>query len=208
MTGILIGERAPNFTSAAVLPDGTIQSNFELHESIKGKYGLIFFYPLDFTFVCPSELIALGNRYDALVDLNVQIITVSTDSPHAHRAWRNTELVDGGIGQVPFIMASDLEGEIVTSYGIRPIPNNSFYDSGVAMRATFITDRNLVIRSLSINDEPIGRNIDEHIRTVEALQFFEENGEVCPAGWNKGKPGMQNTAEGVSKYLEDNYESL
>ena len=207
MAAFLIGERAPDFTANAVTANGDIQE-FNLNDAITNKYGLLFFYPLDFTFVCPSELIALGNRYDALRNLNVQVITVSTDSPHAHRAWRNTDPNDGGIGSVPFTMVSDIDGDIVTKYGIRAVPNRCLYDAGTAMRATFITDRDGVIRALSINDEPIGRNIDEHIRTIEALQFFEENGEVCPAGWNKGASGMKNTAEGVASYFKPHHNEL
>ena len=208
MTGILIGEIAPDFTCGAVSPSGEMLSSFNLHNALENKYGLIFFYPLDFTFVCPSELIALSNRIGHLRELNVEVISVSSDSHHTHNAWRNTEPASGGVGNVEFTMASDLNGQIIESYGLRSIPNRSYYDPGVAMRGTFITDKNMIVRSQTINDEPLGRNIDEFIRTIEALIFFEENGQVCPAGWNKGLPGMLNTKEVVSEFLSAHHKQL
>jgi len=208
MLANLIGETAPNFTCTAVLPNGELEPQFDLHKVITGTYGLIFFYPLDFTFVCPSELISLHNRSSSLADLNVTTIAISRDSAHTHRAWRQTKPADGGIGEVSFTMASDLDGSIVENYGIKSPSNKSFYDSGVPMRGTFITDTNLTVRSISINDEPIGRSIDEHMRTIEALQFFEEHGEVCPAGWVHGSPGIINTSTGVSNYLATHHKNL
>jgi len=208
MLANLVGETTPNFTCTAVLPNGEIDPEFNLHNAINGTYGLIFFYPLDFTFVCPSELIALHNRSSSLATLNVTTIAISRDSAHTHRAWRKTEPAKGGIGEVSFTMASDVDGTIVENYGIKSAPNESRYDSGVAMRGTFITDTDLIVRSISINDEPIGRSIDEHMRTIQALQFFEEHGQVCPAGWTHGSPGMVNTSTGVSNYLQTHHRTL
>ncbi|EDM79718.1 putative alkyl hydroperoxide reductase subunit [Plesiocystis pacifica SIR-1] len=198
---ILVGKPAPNFNCSAVLADGTIDEAFEFASATKGKYALVFFYPLDFTFVCPSELIALDHRVTLFRERNVEVIGVSVDSAFTHAAWRNTSLDDGGIGAVKYTLAADLKHEIVSAYGIETA-------DGVALRAAFLIDREGVVRSQIVNDLPLGRNIDELLRLVDALQFHEEHGDVCPAGWNKGDAGMTATAEGVASYLADHGERL
>ncbi len=191
---VLVGKKAPDFTVSAVLGDGTIVDEFTLSEAIKGKYGLVFFYPLDFTFVCPSELIALDHRMDKFKELGVEVIAVSIDSQFTHNAWRNTAINDGGIGQVKYTMAADISHDICKAYDVES-------DGGVAFRGAFIIDKAGDVRSQIVNDLPLGRNMEELVRIVEALQFHEEHGEVCPAGWTKGDKGMDASPEGVAKYL-------
>lgn len=199
---VLVGHKAPDFTVPAVLHNGEIVDKFNLYEVIKNKYCLIFFYPLDFTFVCPSELIALDHRMDEFTNRNVEVISVSIDSQFTHNAYRNTSREEGGIGPVRYTMASDITHAICKSYGVEhPV-------AGVALRGAFVIDNNGVVRSQIINDLPIGRNIDELIRIVDAVQFFEENGEVCPAGWEKGKPGMKASPKGVADFLSEHSEQL
>lgn len=199
---VLVGHKAPDFTVPAVLPNGEIVDNFNLKETINGKYALIFFYPLDFTFVCPSELIALDKRMYKFKELGVEVIGVSIDSHYTHNKWRNTDIVHGGIGPVEYTLAADITHSICQSYGVEhPV-------AGVAFRASFLIDRNGMVRSQLVNDLPLGRNVDELIRLVEALQFHEEHGEVCPAGWQKGSRGMTATPDGVVSYLSENHESL
>ena len=208
MASPLIGEIAPDFTCNAVRGDGQTLDDFSLHSHAKGKYILLFFYPLDFTFVCPSELIALNNRTDRLREMNTTVITMSGDSHFTHSAWRNTSPHSGGIGPVSFTMGSDLDGTIRSDYGLRASSNNSHYPAGTAMRGTFVIDKNLIIRHQSVNDEPIGRNVDEFIRIIDALNFFEEHGQACPAGWNRGDPSMVNTSSGVADYLKAHADHL
>lgn len=199
---VLVGRKAPDFTVPAVLGNGEIVDKFNLHDTIKGKYGLLFFYPLDFTFVCPSELIALDHRMDEFKSRDVEVISVSIDSQFTHNAYRNTSVKEGGIGPVKYTMAADVTHSICQSYGVEhPV-------AGVAFRGAFIIDKNGDVRSQIINDLPIGRNIEEIIRTIDAVQFFEENGEVCPAGWQKGKPGMKASPKGVADYLSSHSDTL
>lgn len=193
---VLVGKKAPDFTCAAVLGNGEIVDNFTLSQAIKGKYGLVFFYPLDFTFVCPSELIALDHRVEQFKALNVEVIGVSIDSHFTHNAWRNTPVDKGGIGQVKYTLAADINHEICKAYDVESA-------GGVAFRGAFIIDKNGLVRSQIVNDLPLGRNMEELIRLFEALQFTEEHGEVCPAGWKKGDKGMTASPEGVAKYLKD-----
>lgn len=205
---VLVGKKAPDFTTPAVLADGTIVEDFCLSKTIAGKYAVVFFYPLDFTFVCPSEIIAMSHRADKLKELNVEIVGLSVDSHFTHNAWRNTSINDGGIGPVQYTLAADIDHSIAKAYGIESEGGDSYYPPGVAMRATFIIDQKGIVRHQVVNDEPLGRNMDEVIRIVEALRFFEENGQVCPAGWTKGEAGMVNTPEGVASYLSDHSEKL
>ncbi|AHE65693.1 peroxiredoxin [Legionella oakridgensis] len=199
---VLVGRKAPDFTVPAILGSGEIVEKFNLHNALKDKYGLVFFYPLDFTFVCPSELIALNHRMDDFVSRNVEVIAVSIDSQFTHNAYRNTAVKDGGIGPVKYTMAADVTHSICQAYGVEhPV-------AGVAFRGAFVIDKNGVVRSQIVNDLPIGRNIDELLRIIDAVQFFETNGEVCPAGWEKGKPGMKASPQGVAEYLSEHSGSL
>jgi len=199
---VLVGRQAPDFTAPAVLADGQIVSEYTLSNIIKNKYSLLVFYPLDFTFVCPSELIALHHRVEDLKTRNVEVIAISIDSQFTHAAWRNTPIEKGGIGEVGYTMVADVKHEICRAYGVE------HPQAGVAFRATCLIDEQGMVRAQIINDLPLGRNIDEFIRLVDALQFFEEHGEVCPANWNKGKAGMRPTTEGVAEYLSTYAEQL
>lgn len=205
---ILVGKKAPDFTTPAVLADGSIVDDFSFSKTIAGKYAVVFFYPLDFTFVCPSELIAMSHRAAKLKELGVEVVGLSIDSHFTHNAWRNTAVNEGGIGEVEYTLAADMDHSIAKAYGIESEGGDSYYPAGVAMRATFVIDQKGIVRHQVVNDEPLGRNMDEVVRIVEALQFFEENGQVCPAGWNKGDSGMTNTPEGVASYLADNADKL
>jgi peroxiredoxin (alkyl hydroperoxide reductase subunit C) len=202
---VLVGRKAPDFTTPAVLASGEIVDKFNLYDCLKSKHVksiVVFFYPLDFTFVCPSELIALDHRIKEFAARGVEVISVSIDSHFTHNAYRNTSIKDGGIGPVQFTMAADMNHAICQSYGVEhPV-------AGVAFRGAFIIDKNGIVRSQIVNDLPIGRNIDEIIRIVDAVQFFEENGEVCPAGWQKGEPGMSASPKGVAEYLAQHSDSL
>lgn len=200
--GVLVGKQAPDFTAAAVLPDGEITSDFNLKSYLKGSYGLVFFYPLDFTFVCPSEILAYSNRVPQFAERNVKVIAVSVDSEFTHSAWRNTAPKDGGLGPVKFPMVADIRKSIARDYDVL------IEDAGVALRGTFLIDKDGIVRHQLVNDLPLGRNADEALRMVDALQFHEENGEVCPAGWNKGDEGMVADAKGVAKYLGTHAEAL
>lgn len=192
---LLVGRKAPDFTVPAVLGNGEIVDNFNLHTALRDKYGVVFFYPLDFTFVCPSELIALNKRMDAFKSRGVEVISVSIDSQFTHNAYRKTPVDQGGIGEVEYTMAADVTHTICQSYGVEhPV-------AGVAFRGAFVIDKNGMVRSQIVNDLPIGRNIDEILRTVDAVQYFEEHGEVCPAGWQKGQAGMKASPQGVADYL-------
>ena len=199
---VLVGRKAPDFTVPAVLGTGEIVDAFNLKDALNDKYGLVFFYPLDFTFVCPSELIALDKRMDDFKSRGVEVIAVSIDSQFTHNAYRNTPVEKGGIGKVQYTLAADVTHSICQSYGVEhPV-------AGVAFRGAFVIDKNFTVRSQVVNDLPIGRNINELLRIVDAVQFFEENGEVCPAGWEKGKPGMKASPEGVADYLSEHSGSL
>jgi peroxiredoxin (alkyl hydroperoxide reductase subunit C) len=199
--GVLVGKLAPDFDVAAVLGTGEIVDSYKRSEAMTGKYGLVFFYPLDFTFVCPSELIALNHRMDKFRELGVEVVAVSIDSQFTHNAWRNTAVNDGGIGAVTYTMAADINHDICRAYDVEAT-------DGVAFRGAFIIDREGNVRSQLVNDLPLGRNIDELIRLVEALQFTDEHGEVCPAGWNKGDKGMNASPDGVAAYLAENAQTL
>jgi len=198
---VLVGKQAPDFTVPAVLGNGEIVDSFTLSSAIKGKYGLVFFYPLDFTFVCPSELIALDNRMSEFKARNVEVVAVSIDSHFTHNAWRNTPVNNGGIGEVRYTMAADIKQEIMKAYDVQSA-------DGVAFRGAFLIDDKGVVRSQIINDLPLGRNMEELLRLVDALQFHEEHGEVCPAGWQKGKAGMKANPNGVADYLAQHAQEL
>jgi len=200
--GVLVGRSAPDFTAAAVTGSGEIVENFNLAESIKGKKAVVFFYPLDFTFVCPSELIAFDRRYAEFQSRGVEVIGVSIDSQFSHNAWRNTDINDGGIGQVAYTLVADVKHEICNAYDVE------HPEAGIAFRASFLIDEEGVVRHQVVNDLPLGRNIDEMLRMVDALNFHEEHGEVCPAGWNQGDAGMKDTTAGVAEYLSEHADNL
>ena len=191
---ILVAKPAPDFTAPAVMPDGTIREAFTLSEC-RGKYVVLFFWPLDFTFVCPTEIIAHDHRVEQFKDRGVEVIGVSIDSQFTHFAWRNTPVDGGGIGPVRFPIVADVKHEITRSYGVE------HPDAGVALRASFLIDRDGIVQHQVVNNLPLGRNVDEMLRTVDALQFTEDYGEVCPAGWKKGDTGMKATPDGVASYL-------
>jgi peroxiredoxin (alkyl hydroperoxide reductase subunit C) len=199
---VLVGKQAPDFTVPAVLGNGEIVDSFNLSDAIQGKYAVIVFYPLDFTFVCPSELIALDHRMDDFTSRGVEVIAVSIDSHFTHNAWRNTPIAEGGIGPVNYTMAADMAHSIVKAYDVEAEA------PAVAYRGTFLIDQAGLVRHQVVNDLPLGRNMDEIIRMVDALQFHEEHGEVCPAGWTKGDSGMNASPEGVAEYLGSNAENL
>lgn len=198
---VLVGKPAPDFTVPAVLGNGEIVEDFNLASAIKGKYALVFFYPLDFTFVCPSELIALDHRIPDFKARNVEVIGVSIDSHFTHNAWRNTPVNEGGIGPVKYTLAADIKHDICRAYDVEA-------DGGVAFRGAFLIDRDGIVRSQIVNDLPLGRNMEELLRLVDALQFTEEHGEVCPANWKKGDKGMTASPEGVAAYLAENAAKL
>lgn len=199
--GVLVGKEAPDFTAAAVMPDNSINDKFNLKEHIKGKVGILFFWPLDFTFVCPSEIIAFDNRVDQFKKLGAEVIGISVDSHFTHLAWKNTPIEKGGIGQVKFPMVADLKKTIARDYDV-------LLNDSIAFRGTFMIDKKGVVRHQLINDLPLGRNVDEALRMIDALNFTEENGEVCPAGWQKGQSGMKANAEGVATYLKEHAKAL
>lgn len=199
---VLVGRPAPDFTAAAVKGNGEIVEDFTLSDEIKGKKAVIFFYPLDFTFVCPSELIAFDKRYEEFTKRGVEVIGVSIDSQFSHNAWRNTPVDDGGIGPVKYTLVADVKHEICQAYDVE------HPQDGVAFRGSFLIDAEGNVRHQVINDLPLGRNIDEMLRMVDALNFHEEHGEVCPAGWEEGKKGMDASPEGVAAYLSENAEGL
>lgn len=199
---VLVGKQAPDFTVPAVLADGEIVDSFSFSDTTNGKYAVVFFYPLDFTFVCPSELIALDHRMDEFKSRGVEVIAVSIDSHFTHNAWRNTAINEGGIGQVGYTMAADMDHQICKDYDVEA------ETPAVAYRGSFLIDKNGLVRHQVVNDLPLGRNMDEMIRMVDALQFHEEHGEVCPAGWNKGDSGMNASPAGVAEYLGENADKL
>jgi peroxiredoxin (alkyl hydroperoxide reductase subunit C) len=197
---VLVTQQAPDFTAAAVMPDGSIKENFKLSD-LRGKYVVLFFYPLDFTFVCPSEIIAHDHRVAKFKELGAEVVGVSIDSQFSHFAWRETPIEKGGIGRVGFTLVADVKHEITKAYGIE-------HPAGVALRGSFLIDKAGVVQAQIVNNLPLGREVDEMVRLVEALQFTEQHGEVCPAGWKKGQKGMKPTAEGVAAYLAENSSKL
>lgn len=200
--GVLVGRKAPDFTAPAVLGDGSIVDEFNFAEATKGKETVVFFYPLDFTFVCPSELIAFDHRLAEFTKRGVEVIGVSIDSHFTHNAWRNTPINEGGIGPVKYALVADITHSICQAYDVE------HPEAGVAFRGSFLIDKEGNVRHQVVNDLPLGRNVDEMLRMVDALQFHEEHGEVCPAGWTEGDKGMDATPDGVAAYLSDNADKL
>ena len=198
----LVGRKAPDFTVPAVMADGSIEENWQFYEQTKGQYKILLFYPLDFTFVCPSELLAAHNRSEEFAKRNASIVTMSVDSHFTHAAWRKTPVTEGGVGAVNFTMASDLSHDVMRMYGVE------LMEAKVALRASFIIDQAGIVQAQLTNNLPLGRNMGEILRLLDALQFHEQHGEVCPAGWSSGDQGMTASAEGVAEYLGNNAANL
>ena len=188
----LVTKEAPDFTAQAVMPDGSF-AELKL-SSYRGRYVVLFFYPLDFTFVCPSEIIAFDAALARFQKKNTQVLGCSVDSHFTHLAWKNTPRKQGGIGPIQYPLVSDLTKQIARDYGV-------LLDGGIALRGLFPIDKAGFVRHALINDLPIGRSVDEAIRVLDALQFHEEHGDVCPANWHQGEEAMKPTAEGVASYL-------
>ena len=191
----LVTNEAPDFTAVTVMPDNTFNEAFTLSE-LRGKYVLLFFYPLDFTFVCPSEILAFNKAVEQFQANNCEVVGVSIDSHFSHLAWKNTPVDNGGIGDVQFPLVADLDKKISEAYGV-------LLDMGIALRGLFLIDKEGIIRHQVVNDLPLGRSVDEALRMLDALQFTDEHGDVCPANWKKGDDTMEPTAEGVAKYLSE-----
>ncbi|MCB9890235.1 MAG: peroxiredoxin [Planctomycetes bacterium] len=197
---VLVGKQAPDFTAQFVMPDNSFQESSL--SAYRGKYVVLFFYPLDFTFVCPSEIIAFDNRIAEFKERGCEVLGVSVDSHFTHSAWRNTAVENGGIGAVQFPLVADLTKSIASNYDVLT------GDGAVAYRGLFLIDKEGKVRHQIVNDLPLGRSVDEALRMVDALQFHEQHGEVCPANWSKGKAGMKPNAAGVASYLKDNASRL
>ncbi len=198
---MLVTNPAPDFTAAAVLADGSIVEDFKLSENYGEKGTVVFFYPLDFTFVCPSEIIAFSHRYNEFQERGVNVIGVSVDSQFSHFAWRETPVEKGGIGRINFPLVADLTKNIARDYDV-------LLNDAVALRGSFLIDDKGIVRHAVINDLPLGRNVDEMLRMIDAQQFTDEHGEVCPAGWQKGDEAMKPDAEGVAQYLAKHEKEL
>lgn len=198
---VLVGKTAPEIKAPAVMADGSINESFSLSD-YRGKYIVLFFYPLDFTFVCPTELIAFSHRIDEFEKRGVQVLGCSIDSHFTHLAWRNTPVENGGIGPVKYPLIADIKHQICRDYDVELDP------AGVALRGSFLIDREGLVRHQVVNDLPLGRNIDEMLRMIDALQFHEKHGEVCPAGWKKGDQGMVANSDGVAAYLAEQASKL
>jgi peroxiredoxin (alkyl hydroperoxide reductase subunit C) len=190
----MIGQKAPDFSATTVMGDNSLKEGFKLSD-LKGKYVVLFFYPLDFTFVCPTEILEFNRKLPEFKRRNCEVLGVSVDSQFSHLAWKETPVEKGGIGMVGYPLVADLTKQIARDYGVLT------QDGAVAYRGTFLIDKEGVLRHLVINDLGLGRNIDEALRMVDALQHLEQFGEVCPAGWHKGEEAMKPTHDGVSGYL-------
>jgi peroxiredoxin (alkyl hydroperoxide reductase subunit C) len=192
---VLVQQEAPSFTATAVMPDNAINEGFSLQD-YRGRYVVLFFYPLDFSSVCPSEILAFDHRFDEFRERGCDVVGVSVDSHFAHLAWKNTAVDDGGIGPVKFPLVADLTKQVALDYGV-------LSGDAVALRGTFLIDREGIVRHQVVNDLGLGRNVDDVLRTLDALQHSERSGNVCPANWEKGKATIEPTAAGVKKYLKD-----
>lgn len=190
---LIVTQPAPEFTATAVMPDNSFKEDFRLSD-YRGKYVLLFFYPLNFTFVCPSEILAFNRAVDEFSENNCQLIGISIDSAYSHLAWKKTRVNDGGIGDIRYPLVADLDKSISKSYEV-------LLDAGIALRGLFLIDREGIVRHQVVNDLPLGRSVSEALRVLHALQFTEKHGDVCPANWQKGEEAMKPTAEGVAAYL-------
>lgn len=193
---VLVAQPAPDFKAQAVMPDGSIQE-VSLAD-YKGKYVVLFFYPLDFTFVCPTEIIAFSERAGEFEELGVQILGASVDSQFSHLAWRNTPRAKGGLGDIKYPLLADLNKEIGSAYDV-------LLPGGICLRGLFLIDKKGVVRHQIVNDLPLGRSVDEALRTVKALQFVEEHGEVCPANWQEGARTIKPTPADSQEFFNAEY---
>lgn len=198
---MIVTKKALDFTAPAVLGNNEIVNDFNLYKNIGSKGAVVFFYPKDFTFVCPSEIIAFDKRYDEFKKRGIEVIGISGDNEFSHFAWKNTPINQGGIGQVKFPLVADLTKQIARSFDV-------LFAEAVALRGSFLLDADGTVRHAVINDLPLGRNIDEMLRMVDTMLFTNEHGEVCPAGWNKGDEGMKADPKGVAEYLNKNENKL
>jgi len=209
---MLVGKKAPSFKASAVVDGGEFEDDFSLDHYIGKKHVVFYFYPLDFTFVCPTEIIAFQKRIKEFEDRNVQVVGCSIDSKFSHWAWLNTPQNDGGIEGVKYPLVADVNKTIALNYGVlaghydynetgEMVWVGNLGEDAVAYRGLFLIDKNGIVRHQVVNDLPLGRSVDETLRMIDALQFFEEKGEVCPADWSKGKDGLKDTAEGIASYL-------
>ncbi len=189
----LVTKEAPDFTAVTVMGDNSFNEEFKLSD-LRGKYAVLFFYPLDFTFVCPSEIIAFDKAYSQFKEKGCEVVGVSVDSHFSHWAWKNTPVNEGGIGQVQFPLVADITKQISRDYGV-------LINEAVALRGLFLIDKEGIVRHAVINDLPLGRNVNEALRMLDALQFTEKHGEECPANWTEGEDGMKPTSDGVADYL-------
>lgn len=195
---VLVQQPAPDFKAQAVMPDSTFKQ--VSMSDYKGKYVILFFYPLDFTFVCPTEIIAFSDRASEFEKLGVQLLGVSIDSHYTHLAWRNTARTQGGLGNIDYPLVADINKEIARSYGV-------LLPGGIALRGLFLIDKTGVVRHQVVNDLPLGRSVDEALRMVKALQYFEQNGEVCPANWKEGARTIKPTVSESKTFFSSEYAS-
>lgn len=198
---MLVTYKSPDFTTKGINKNNKI-INFNLYENTENKNILLFFWPLDFTYICPSEIIALNNRYNEFKKKNTKIFGISIDSVYTHMAWKNTSIDKGGIGSIKFIILSDINRKIQKKYKIK---NNKIFNS---LRTTFIIDTNKIIRHESTNDLQIGRNIDELLRIIDAINFNNKTKMICPAQWNKNKEGIKETNKSICNFLRKNYKKI
>ena len=198
---MIVTNKAVDFTATAVLGNNEIVEDFNLYKNIGEKGAVVFFYPKDFTFVCPSEIIAFDHRYQDFKSKGIEVIGVSCDSEFTHLAWKNTPVNAGGIGKVQFPLVSDITKDIARSFDV-------LFGNAVALRGSFLLDKDGTVRHAVINDLPLGRNIDEMLRMVDTMLFTNEHGEVRPAGWHKGDAGMKADPKGVAEYLDKNASKL
>ncbi|RST63832.1 peroxiredoxin [Candidatus Aquarickettsia rohweri] len=197
----LIGKKAPDFKAVAIMGDSSVNENFVLSKFLSGKKGIIFFYPLDFTFVCPSEIIAFDKKLEEFKKKNTEVIGISIDSHFSHLAYKNTTINNGGIGNIKYPLVSDITKDISLSYDV-------LINQSIALRGTFLIDENFVIRHQVVNDLPLGRSVDEALRMVDALYFHQKHGEVCPANWKPGKATIKPDTEGIKNYLSENSDEI
>ena len=196
-----VSRPAPSFTAQGLAPDGETFEDYSIGEGGNGRWTVLFFYPLDFTFVCPSEIIAFDKKLDDFKNKGAEVIAVSVDSAFTHLAYKNTPINDGGIGKIRLPMVSDITKQISRNYDV-------LHEDAVSYRGTFLIDKNGIVRHQVVNDLPLGRNVDEALRMVDALLYHEEHGEVCPANWNPGKEAITPDKEGIAAYLKKNADAL